>query len=144
MKEALKKGYFESNTYIQNYCSANGKIENNEVHQLTKMATKHSYGYTRENPIQVGKTEGKPNKNITDYLNLLRDGKGQPITYAKAARCCPYKTENGINGEGLLDTYKIFYRDEKGKKTETKLFFTIYDYELPKVPIGFYTEHDIY
>ena len=144
MQEALKKGYFESNDYVQKYCLGNGVTGDNEVHQLTKMATSHSYGYSRELPIQVGQSKGNSNKNITDYLDLLRDGKGQPVTYAKAGRCCPYKTENGINGEGLLDTYKVFYRDEKGKKMETKLFFTIYDYKLPKVPIGFKTEHDIY
>lgn len=143
MKKALKLGYFESNAYVQKYCSGSAQITA-EVHQLTKIASKHSYGYTRENPIQVGQSEGNPYKNVIDYLNLLRDGKGDPVTFAKAGRCCPYKTENGINGEALLDMYKVFYRDEKGKKTETKLFFTIYDYELPKVPIGFKTEHEIY
>jgi hypothetical protein len=77
-------------------------------------------------------------------LQLLRDKQGKPVDFVRYGSCCRYSTENGLRGEGLMERYRISYKNEKGKKEQKTLYFSFYDFDKPKVPKGFDTNHDIY
>ena len=45
-------------------------------------------------------------------------------------------------GMASVDSYHITYKNEKGKKKKTTLYLSFYDYEQPKIPVGFYSIQD--
>lgn len=114
------------------------KAEINIITELTKLADSEKYGFTQEMPVKVGKGKTGP-ANQRDYLSLLRDAQGNPITYERVGSCCDYKTPNGLMGFGRLDKYEITYRNEKNKKKTAIVYITFYDYEEPLILHGFKT-----
>jgi len=107
--------------------------------RLTKTSDDNTYGFSQDNPIKVGKDEDGGPGNSYKYLQLLRDQKGKPVSYRRTGSCCMYDSENGMNGKALLDHYLISFFDESGKKKETSVFMTFYDFEEPKILKGFKT-----
>lgn len=114
-------------------------IRINAIFKLFKTASDANYGFTEANPVKVGiGPDGGP-ANQKAYLNLLRDAKGKPIKYTRLGSCCFYKTENGIDGMGMLDQFEITYLNEEGKENKTVVYMSFYDYEEPKILFGFKT-----
>ena len=111
---------------------------------MSKRAIKDSYGYEESNPIKVGVNKERQDYNIVLYLQLLRDKQGKAVKFVRYGSCCRYTTENGLRNEGLLERYIVTFKNENGKKEEKSLFFTFYDFDKPKVPKGFDTNHAIY
>lgn len=111
----------------------------NEITQLTKMADSDRYGLTGEFPVKVGKgAKGGP-YNQRAYLELLRDGQGNPVEFKRVGGgCCPYKSKNALFGDyALVDSYEVVYKDKEGKKKKVVIYISFYDYEEPMIPVGF-------
>ncbi len=109
--------------------------------RLTKDAEDDTYGFTSKNPIRTGTGfDGGPG-NEEDYIRLLRDAKGWPVYFQRLGSCCTYDSPNGWDGKGVLDKYRIVYEPEKGKlkDKEAILYFTLYDFDEPKIIKGFTT-----
>lgn len=93
-----------------------------------------TYGYTESNPISVGRLHGGP-RDSELFLSALRGPEGQRVKFKRLGSCCPFETPNaGVGGMGVLDVYEVKY---KGLKEPVFLFLNIYDYEKPKIPVGF-------
>lgn len=95
------------------------------------------YGLIPQRPIKVGGTFTSGVANQRKYLEALRDAQGKPVSYERKGSCCPYPSENGLEGHGLLDRYEVKYRDADNKKQRVILYISFYDYEEPKVVKGF-------
>lgn len=111
------------------------------VFRLTKNAEDHKYGFSEKNPIKVGTGYDGGPSNEEDYINLLRDVKGWPIYFQRLGTCCVYDSPNGFNGKATLDKYRIVYQVDKDKMKdkESIIYFTMFDYEEPKILNGFST-----
>ncbi|MDH6354410.1 hypothetical protein M2132_000738 [Dysgonomonas sp. PH5-45] len=111
------------------------KLYNKETFKIEKYSEDKSYGYTEENPIKVGGAlKSKGPENERRFLNALAGPNGEVITYIRGGNCCPFETENGFLGGGLLDKYIISY---KGLKENITLYINMYDSEELAVPVGF-------
>ena len=109
--------------------------------RLTASSDDNTYGFSAENPIKAGcGYDGGP-ANEEAYIKLLRDAKGWPVYFQRLGTCCPFSSANGFDGKGVLDKYRIVYQPEKGKlkDKESIIYFSMYDYEQPKILNGFTT-----
>jgi tetratricopeptide (TPR) repeat protein len=97
-----------------------------------------TYGYTVENPVKTGYGP----KGQRAYLDLLRDEQGNKPEYVRTGNAGFYESENGMMGLAAIDTYEITYKNSKGKKKKTVLYISFYDYEQPKIPVGFFSVND--
>lgn len=97
-----------------------------------------TYGFTVENPIKCG--HGPSGQRA--YLDLLRDGKGKPVSYKRIGSSGFYESENGMMGMAAVDGYQVKYRNSKGRKKKVVLYISFYDYKQPKIPVGFYSIED--
>ncbi len=106
---------------------------------LANTSDDKKYGFTSEKPVKVGTgPDGGPANNRA-YLDLLRDANGKPVKYERKGSCCPYETENGLFGSGMLDKYEITFTNNKGKTVTATVFITFYDYEEPQILKGLFT-----
>jgi hypothetical protein len=97
-------------------------------------STDKTYGYVETNPIKVGRRNGGPRAEEL-FLSALRGPDGQHVKYERDGSCCAFETPNAwVGTEGLLDMYEVKY---EGLKEPIILFLNMYDYEQPKVPVGF-------
>lgn len=109
--------------------------------RLEEHTKESDYGFSPDKPIKVGiGPDGGP-ANQRAYLELLRDPKGNPVSYRRLGSCCNFETINGINGFGLLDIFEITYFSEKGKKITKTIYLSFYEYEEPKILLGLETVH---
>lgn len=93
-----------------------------------------TYGYSESNPIMVGEKNGGP-KDERRFLDALRGPGGQRVTYKRLGSCCLFKTPNALIGDAvLLDRFEVTY---EGLATPVILYLDMYDYEQPKLPVGF-------
>ena len=143
-KVAFKLGVKEANEKLIEHCAESADSGFYEIVQLTKRAIKDTYGYEMSNPIMVGKNKRRQDYNIVLYLQLLRDQHGNSVKFVRYGSCCRYTTEKGLSNEGLMERYRVTYKNEKGKEEQKTLYFTFYDFDKPMVPKGFDTNHDIY
>lgn len=128
--------------FILNACASktsltNGpktKLKDENTFLLKEISTDKTYGYTEENPIRVGGALDNGPLNERRFLNALAGPDGQEITYTRSGSCCPFKSPNGIQGTGLLDTYEISIKGISKKRT---LYINMYDRAILKVPVGF-------
>lgn len=119
--------------------SCEGKPTRPAVLKLVKTATDDSYAFSSKNPVKVGTgTRGGP-ASEREYLDLLRDAQGNPITYERKGSCCAYSSASSPFGLAMVDHYEITYHNAKGKKKTTDLYISFYDYEEPMIPVGFKT-----
>ncbi len=120
-------------------CNDTTTIETFVILELTEKSEDKTYGFTEENPVKVGNGPNGGPANQRAFLNLLRDAQGKALKYERLGSCCPYKSENGFMGTAMLDKYEITYRNEKGKNKKTVIYISFYDYEKPKIIVGFNT-----
>ena len=97
-----------------------------------------SYGYSIENPIKVGHGP----RAQKDYLELIRDARGDKLKYKRIGSAGTYQSDNAFLGLATIDSYQVKYRNKKGKKIKTTLFISFYDYEQPKIPVDLYSIDD--
>ncbi len=143
-EKALDLGVEKANEQITLHCSETTEARYFVMTQLTDRAVSGTYGFDPSNPIRVGRNKTQHDKNIPLFLELLRDSRGRSVKFVRYGSCCRYSTEKGLRNEGLLEKYRVSYRNENGKKVTEMLYFTFYDFETPKVPKGMETNHEIY
>ncbi|MVX34898.1 hypothetical protein [Myroides sp. LoEW2-1] len=101
----------------------------------------NEFGYTSTNPIMIGGAKdsiGPESERI--YLKELVDLDGNPIVYNRVGSCCPFATENGRYGRGLLDVYKVYV---EGKKDTIELYMNMYERDTIKAPKGFKFKYEM-
>lgn len=92
------------------------------------------YGFSETDPIRVGRKESGP-RAARAYLDSLRGPRGEEVQYKRLGNCCHFKTPNAwVEGWALLDRYEVTYR---GLEQPVILYLDLYDYEQPRVPVGF-------
>lgn len=119
----------------QAYSPSERVLVNNQTFLLTEITTDKTYGFTEKNPVQVGgvdKREGPLNERR--FLNALAGPNGEKVIYYRLGSCCPFNTDKGFNGTGLLDNYKVTW---EGSKDTVSIYINMYDYGQLKVPVGF-------
>jgi len=139
LKRAKELGIEKAEGMVETTCAPERKSNYANILYLSKTATDKSYGYSGDNPIKVGfGIKGGP-ENQRSFLNLLRDGQGNTISYKRAGSCCEYKSEHGMLGYAMSDIYVIYYLNINGEKEQTKMYLSYYEYEEPMIPMGFKT-----
>ena len=138
-KKALELGMYDVPEFIEKSCDSTSKLYQKYTYQLlVDKSTDKTYGFTEENPIRVG--HGPRGQEA--FLKLLRDGQGNEVTYTRLGSCCRYSSSKSAMGFAMLDSYEVKYKDEKGKKKKVVLYTSFYEYDAPRIPVGFYSIQD--
>lgn len=106
-----------------------------KITSLTKTAEDPLYGFDSKKPVKVGAGPNGGFANVKSYLALLKDHKKRPVRYQRIKACCPHKAP-GFSGNVLLEEYEVFYTDATGKEVATKMYFSYFEYDEPKIPVG--------
>ncbi len=138
-RRALQFGLREASLKVQHCKDSSPSIQTHALVRLTKTAESAQYGFTTDQPVQIGTGPDGGPANERRYLDLLRDAQGLPVSYEYLGSCCPYASKNGFMGTATLDKYKLTYRDGKDKESSTEVYFTFYDYSEPLILQGFKT-----
>jgi TPR repeat protein len=121
VEEAIKNGNLQPQQTIEN------------LSLIPIFSTDASYGYSEENPINVGGLQvGAMQQQM--FLSALAGPNGEEISFQRIGSCCSFPTPNGFNGTGALDKYEITYA---GLSTPIVLYLNLYDSDVLKVPVGF-------
>ncbi|MEA4917633.1 hypothetical protein [Proteiniphilum sp.] len=119
----------------QPYSPSERVLVNSQTFLLTEISADKSYGYTEDNPIKVGGVDKKEGPlNERRFLNALAGPQGEKVSYYRLGSCCIFDTENGLNGRGLLDNYRVTW---EGSKDTVSIYINMYDYGQLKAPVGF-------
>lgn len=133
-EKALAKGETSIARGFLAICDTNtAVVQKYLLHSLTEVSADPEYGFTEKKPIRIG----SPVTRQKIYLSLLRDSKGRPVKFEREGSCCEYSSKNGLFGIALIDVYKVKL---DGKKK--LLYITFYDYEDPKIPMGFHSAQE--
>jgi hypothetical protein len=117
---------FEPSVYVE---------QGNQGIQLSGLAADNSYGYSAENPINIGGEDLMTGPYLQRlFLNSIAGPEGQPIKYMRIGSCCSFESDKGINGIGLLDKYQITW---EGQKAPIILYLNMYDTGAVLAPVGF-------
>jgi hypothetical protein len=105
--------------------------EPTEVPPLCLLAEDPEYGFSPDNPIQVGNTNLKDGPEREQlYLLTLRGPENQEIVFSRQA---PQFNQSGT----IVDPYQIEY---DGLEVPVLLYFDLYNFASLQVPIGFTCE----
>jgi hypothetical protein len=129
-----KNNFQQSSTHDKTKAVSERKMLNSQAFLLDRYATDDSYGYSQNNPIEVGgalQQEGPLNERR--FLNGLMGPENQPISYYRQGSCCVFKTPNGFSGTGLLDVYIVLWNDQRDS---VSLYINMYDEGELFVPVG--------
>lgn len=123
-------------TTTKNSFVKNNLLDNNTF-DLNEISEDATYGFSKNNPIQVGgvsSNEGPINERR--FLNALAGPNGEAITYFRAGSCCPIKSNNNPFGGGsvMLDKYRVTWQ---GAKDTLSIYINMYDSGVLKAPKGF-------
>lgn len=103
-------------------------------HSTVSQQTDPTYGYSTDNPIQIGGVEkfGRDSgpERERAYLRALRGPNGEHISFERQGSCCGF---NVGDIRVVLDKYEIRY---EGLDKPLTLYLDMYRYEKPKVPAG--------
>ena len=73
-----------------------------------RYGTDQVFGTKADRPIRVG--NARPRRGDVEeslYLNALRGPNGEALSYERLGSCCPFPTQNGFQGRGLLDVFRV-------------------------------------
>lgn len=139
-EQALRFGFTDVAGNIYHDCDSNSVVLQKYTYQvLTDKSSDKSYGYEQRNPIKVGHRNPAAQRA---YLELLRDAKGKPVKYERKGSDGRYPSENGFMGWASIDVYEVQFRNARGKKETATLYISFYDYEEPRIPVGFFSVED--
>lgn len=101
-----------------------------------------TYGYSEDNPINVGGFNLVGSHCISLYLSSLSGYDNNDITHQRITIRKQIETPNGKNDIGFIDEFAVWYKDELEPQF---LYFNTYDCELPlKAPMGFIIKEPFY
>ena len=93
------------------------------------IADSDTYGYTRDQPVQVGGSAMYAAARERRYLDNLRGREGQPVQYKRLG-----STPADTNSTTILDIYEITY---EGLEKPVTLYLDAYHFNPPRAPRGF-------
>lgn len=105
----------------------------NNVFVVTKVATDKNYGYSENYPINLGFATSLERNKASRYLDALAGPNGEKIIYTFVESCCPFLTNTGGMGTGLLDKYKITW---EGNSSTLYLYINSYEKGEVLIPKG--------
>lgn len=130
-----RDGEILARTVVAGIGVPNGKTGDWPRMRGLRLSTDPTYGFTKENPIQLGGFEDlSGSARQAAFLNSISGLNGEVVKYERAGSCCEYPTPNGHNGYGLLDVYMVLVKGDVDPKT---IYVTFYDHSEPFVPVGF-------
>ncbi|MCA6075431.1 hypothetical protein [Fulvivirga sedimenti] len=109
--------------------------QGNQGIQLFGISSDISYGYSANNPVNIGGDDlslGAIRQRL--FLNSLAGPEGQSLKYMRIGSCCTFETEHGFDGMGLLDKYQITW---EGQSEPVVLYLNMYDPGEIRAPVGF-------
>ena len=100
---------------------------------ISEYSENKDYGLDGKYPVKVGERSAT---NQRRYLASLAGPNGEELQFHRKGSCCPYKSKNGVLGEGnaLVDIYEVTY---EGLKKPILVYISFYDYEKLYIPKGF-------
>jgi hypothetical protein len=115
--------------------AVNTKLLDDRTFLLTEISNDPSYGYSNDNPIEVGGAHlGEGPLNEKRYLNALAGPNGENVSYTRLGSCCAVSSMNGYGGMAMLDNYRVTW---EGSTDTVSLFINMYDHSNLKAPAGF-------
>lgn len=115
------------------------RVKTISVTKLETISNDKTYGFSNKNPVKVGAGSNGGLENEQTYLDLLRDDSGHPISYVFKGKCCDYFSKKAQGGKGFLSQYEINYKLKNGTSKITTIFLNQFEFEQPKVLLGFDT-----
>jgi tetratricopeptide (TPR) repeat protein len=115
------------------------RVKTISVTKLETISSDKTYGFSNKNPVKVGAGSNGGLENEQTYLDLLRDETGQPISYVFKGKCCDYFSKKAQGGRGFLSQYEINYKLKNGSAKSVTVFLNQFEFEQPKVLLGFDT-----
>lgn len=104
------------------------------VGQPLEVSLDPSYAVSQANPVNIGGfLDGSAPSRTRAYFTSLQGPQGEPVTYWRYGRCCPFQARNGMSGQSLLDTFGVSY---EGRSTPIVVYVNIYDIGPVKAPMG--------
>lgn len=117
----------------------NERIKVYSILKLDENSTDKAYGFSPKNPIKVGTGANGALENEQTFFDLLRDETGQHVKYIFKEKGPDFSSKNGPNGKGFLTKYEIMYNQKNGKSKTANIFLNHFEFENPKILIGFGT-----
>jgi len=121
-------------------CSGSKKLAHrtlidDETFKLTEISNDPTYGFSSDNPIEVGGVDMGP-VNERRFLNALAGPNGETVSYYRANSCCPTESKNDPFGFGtvMLDNYSVTW---EGSVDTVSIYINMYDEGTLKAPKGF-------
>lgn len=134
-KSASTTGNTTSNAGSGNTRTGKAELINDQTYRLTASTDDKTYGYTEKNPVKVGGVkENSGPKNERRFLNALTGPNGEEVSYSRSGSCCYFKTPNGIGDIGLLDRYRVTW---KNSSDTVNIYINMYDKGDLLIPVGF-------
>lgn len=119
----------------KNYSTSQAALIDDDTFELNEISDDESYGYTEKNPIKVGGSSNNEGpRNERRFLNALLGPKGEVVTYQRQGSCCPFKSQHGFMGRGMLDRYEVKF---EGQAKPVYIYINMYDFGKLKAPKGF-------
>ena len=115
------------------------RVKTISVTKLESISSDKTYGFSNKNPVKVGAGSNGGLENEQTYLDLLRDETGRPISYVFKGKCCDYFSKKAQGGRGFLSQYEINYKLKNGTAKSSTIFLTQFEFDQPKVLLGFDT-----
>jgi hypothetical protein len=105
-------------------------VQEAAVKQKAAVQKPSGYGYTPEEPINVGGGV----RGEHEYLKALRGPKGQQLSYKRLGSYRSVTDPSLPSGSALLDMYAVTY---EGLEKPVTLYLDMYRREDPRAPAGF-------
>lgn len=139
IKTAKNLGIEKLDDAIEIICEKGRSNNYANIGKIFEFSKDVSYGFKASNPIKVGEGIYGSEYNQIAFIGLLRDHSGNLVKYKKKGTCCKYPSENSLTGMAHLTMYKVFFKDKNGKSKSSVLYLTSFDFQSPKIPLGFKT-----
>ena len=107
-------------------------VVENDIFIITKKATDKKYAYTENYPVNLGFSKSIPKNKVSRFFDALRGPNQEKISYTFIESCCPFTSESGSMGTGLLDKYEI-----KWTNNSSPIYIYINQYEKGEILIPF-------
>ena len=126
-------------------CGCGGNVEIDATTSFLKAfergcqsASNADYGRSETSAIKLGSPESadpmlEGRRNRTYFLLSLRGPNGERVRYTRLGSCCAQPGPHGHLGREMLDIFQVTHR---GLDEPIDLYFNVYSFDDPRVPVG--------